>query len=716
MTLSRESIPEEASPASTLPAPPTLLVGREREAEAVGELLLRDGVRLVTLTGSGGVGKSRLALEVGARLAPSFEDGVRFVELASVTAPELVASTLAGVLGLRRSGRRPQIEDLKAHLRDRRLLLVLDNFEQVADAAPLVAELLVAAPDVEALVTSRTVLRLSGEHEFTVPPLSVPETGAALEGESLEHYDAMRLFVERARAAKVGFELTRENAWPVAEICRRLDGLPLAIELAAARVRLLPPRALLARLGSRLGLLRGGARDLPERQRTLRSTMAWSYGLLGEDEQMLFARLGVFSGGFDLQAAEAVCGPANDPWQNPDPVPDVVEALGWLVDQSLVWQEARGGEPRFGLLETIREYALERLWETAGWREAHDGHAAYYLSLAEAAEPELKDSGQLQWLERLETEHANLRAAMSRFVEQDRIEQAVRLGWELLLFWWFHGHVEEGSRWMEEILTKSGSLPPYPRARALSGAGVMAFARGDYARAQTLLEQSLPLHREVGDKPGIAVALEIPGFMATLLGEYGRAKEMLEESLALHRELGDDWNVAMVLNSLGWIPLRQGDHDWAARLFEEGLRVARRVGDRLSIRVLLYSLALSRQAQGDLTGATGLLEEGLVLSAEAGDDAQAAYSLQRLAALAGLQDDPERAAHLYGAAERLLEAAGGVPVYDYSLDRSEHERAVAGVRSRMEKAAFDEAWARGRAMGRGRAVEYALRKDDRALA
>jgi tetratricopeptide (TPR) repeat protein len=332
--------------------------------------------------------------------------------------------------------------------------------------------------------------------------------------------------------------------------------------------------------------------------------------------------------------------------------------------------------------------------------------------LAEAAEPELKGPGQLEWVERLKTEHDNLRAAMSRFVEQDWIEQAVRLGSGLWLFWWFHGYVEEGSRWMEEILTKSESLPPYPRARALSAAGWIAFARGDYARAEALFEQSLPLYREVGDKPGIAMALENPGHMATLRGEYGRAREMLEESLALYRELGDDWNVALGLNFLGWIPLRQGDHERAARLFEEGLRVARRVGDRLPIRVSLYNLALSRQAQGDLTGATGLLEEGLMVSAEAGDDASAAYCLEGLAELAGLQDDPERAACLYGAAETMFEAAGGVPVYAYARDRSDHERAMAGVRSRMEKAAFDEAWARGRAMGRGRAVEYALRKDD----
>ena len=585
---------------------------------------------------------------------------------------------------------------------------MLDNFEQVTEAAPLVAELLAAAPGVNAIVTSRTVLRLSGEHGFTVPPLSLPDVADARGVEDLERHAAVRLFVERARAVRPGFDLTEENARAVAEICRRLDGLPLAIELAAARVRLLPPKALLARLDSRLGFLTGGARDLPERQRTLRNTIDWSHGLLGEDERALFARLGVFSGGFDLQAAEDVCGSADDPSAASGRVPDVLEALGSLVDGSLVRPEERGGEPRFGMLETIREYALERLRETPDWREAHDRHADHYLSLAEAADPELRGPGQLEWLERLEAEHENLRAAMGRFVEGDRIEPAVDLGWALWLFWWFHGHVEEGSRLMEEVLSRSASLPPYPRARALSGAGVMAFARGDYVRAENLLEGSLALFREVGDKHGVAGALIIPGQMATFRGEHAHAKETLEESLGLYRELGDDWNVALLLNFLGVIPLSQGDTDRAARHFEEGLGVARRVGDRLPIRVSLYNLALTRRAKGDVTGARDLLEEGLSLSAEAGDEASVAYCLE---GLAGLEDDPGRAARLFGAAEALLEGVGGAPVYAYAPDRSHHDRMVATVRSRTDDLTFGDAWARGRDMGLGQAMEYALGKD-----
>ena len=709
----RNRVPDAAPPAGVLPTPPTPLVDREREVDAASELLLGGGARLVTLTGPGGIGKSRLALAVAARVGPRFADGARFVDLAPIRAPDLVAATIAGALGLRESGAQPSLDDVAAYLRGKRLLLVLDNFEQVAEAAPVVAALLAAAPGGQALVTSRATLRLSGEHEIIVPPLSLPDLPEAGAGRGAEALDivgrsaAVRLFVERARAANPDFALSEENAPAVAEICRRLDGLPLAIELAAARVRLLPPQALLARLGSRLGALTGGARDLPARQRTLRNAIAWSYDLLDEGDRALFVRLGVFAGGFDLQAADAVRGPDGDA-DGVEGAPDIVDALGALVDQSLVRQEERHGEPRFAMLETIREYALERLREGAGWREAHDQHAAYYLALAEAAEPALRGPAQLDWLERLEAEHDNLRDALSRFLEQDRIEEAVRLAWGLWLFWWFHGHVAEGGRWMDEILARGGALPPYPRARALSGAGVMAFARGDYARAEDLLDQSLRLFREVGDKPGIAGALIIPGQTATFRGEYARAEALLGESLTLYRELGDDWDVAILLNWLGMIPLAQGDYGRAAGLFEEGLGVARRVGDRLPIRVSLHNLALARQAQGDLTGAADLLEEGAALSDEAGDDASVAYFLEGLAGLAAQQGDPGRAARLFGAAEALLDAAGGVPVYAYAPDRSGHDQAVAGVRSHMDGAAFEDAWARGRAMGGARAVEYVL--------
>src|SRR5690349_18602437 len=372
-----EGAADEAPLAGAFPVPATPLVGREQETAAVEDLIVQEGVRLVTLTGPGGVGKSRLMVEAARRLGPGFADGARFVALASVSEAGLVAAAIAAGLGLNTSAG-PLIADLESYLRPRRLLLALDNFEQVTGAAPLLAELLGAAPGLVVLATSRTVLRLSGEHEFPVPPLPVPPAGPDRDPADLQRYASVSLFAERAHAVAPGFELTSANAGAVAEICRRLDGLPLAIELAAARVRLLPPQALASRLGQRFSVLTGGARDLPERQRTLRNTLGWSYGLLSASEQALFARLGVFAGPFSLPAAEAVCAPDEGQASRPG---QVVDTLGSLVESSLVRAETRGGEPRFSLLETIREYALERLADGGDWVQAHDRHAAYYQAL-----------------------------------------------------------------------------------------------------------------------------------------------------------------------------------------------------------------------------------------------------------------------------------------------------------------------------------------------
>ncbi len=414
MAQPRDDAAGEAALAGALPVPATPLLGREQEAAAVEDLIVREAVRLVTLTGPGGVGKSRLMVEAARRLGPGFADGARFVDLAAVSAADLVAATIAAGLGLNTSAGR-LITDLESYLRARRLLLALDNFEQVLDAAPLLAELLAAAAGLVVLVTSRTVLLLRGEHEFLVPPLPIPPAAADADPAGLLGYASVGLFVERAHAADPGFELTDRNAAAVAEICRRLDGLPLAIELAAARVRLLPPRALLARLDQRFSLLTGGARDLPERQRTLRNTLDWSFGLLSPGEQELFGRLGVFAGSFGLPAAEAV---------EDEPVMDTLSAL---VDCSLVRAQTGSGEPRFALLETIREYALDRLREGGDWTGAHDRHAGYFVGRAEPGDAELTGPGQLPWLDRLETEHDNLLAVMSWLVDHGPLEQAVHL-------------------------------------------------------------------------------------------------------------------------------------------------------------------------------------------------------------------------------------------------------------------------------------------------
>jgi predicted ATPase len=702
-----------ASLAGAVPVPATPLVGRDDDVAAVGDLVRAEGVRLVTLTGPGGVGKSRLAVEVAQRVGPGFEDGVRFVELGSVRAAGLVMAAIAAALGLNTSGG-ALITDLKSYLRARRLVLVLDNFEQVMGAAPLVAELLGAAPGVVALVTSRMVLRLSGEHEFPVPPLPVPPIGAGGDAAEVQRCASVRLFVQRAQAASAGFELTSGNAAAVAEICRRLDGLPLAIELAAARVRLLPPQALLARLDDRMGLLTGGARDLPERQRTLRNTLDWSFDLLSAGEQALFARLGVFAGTFDLPAAEAVgaAGPAD-----PGRAGHVMDTLGSLVDSSLVRPQMRDGEPRFGLLETIREYALERLRDGADWREAHDRHAAYFRALAEPAPAELQGPGQLAWLDRLETEHGNLGAAMAWLVEQDQFERAIHLSWATWRFWWLHGHVEELA--FGDIAAKSEHLPPQQRALALSGAGFGLFARGDQATAQPLLEQSLPLYRQAGDMLGAATTAGMLGHLLALQHQDARASELLEQALAPLREAGNDrlagperlqhlLDVALVCNFLGQIRLSQGDHDRAAQLFTEALDAARRAQDRFTILVSLYDLALSSQAQGDLTGTAERLQEGVSQSAEAGDEPSVAYYLEALATVAMRQDNLERAVRLLAAAGALLQAKGSGWLHALVPRAAHDDDLLAALRSRMGDAAFERAWTRGQSLGGSRAVEYAL--------
>ncbi|HEY2125561.1 MAG TPA: DUF4062 domain-containing protein, partial [Streptosporangiaceae bacterium] len=451
---------QEAALAGALPVPATPLVDREEDTAAVVDLVSRQGARLIAFTGPGGVGKSRLAVQVAGQLSPGFRDGARFVDLASVPDPELVPGAIAAALGLSTPGGRP-VTHLKSYLRRRQILLLLDNFEQVSGAAPLIAELLSAAPGLVVLFTSRTVLKLRGEQEFPVAPLPVPPDGPVGNPGRLQHYPSVRLFLERARAADPGFTLSSGNAQAVGQICRRLDGLPLAIELAAARVRLLPPRALLARLSDRVDVLSGGAPDLPERQRTLKNTLDWSFSLLSADEQALFARLGVFAGSFSLPAAEAVCHAARH----------VMDTLGSLVDSSLVRMETRDDEPRFRLLETVREYALERLRDSADWADAHDRHAAYFLARARPAEAELSGPEQLAWVDRLEARHDNLRAALSWLVDTGQLDRAVQLIWATWQFWWLRGHIGELTPYLEKILANGDDLAPHQRGRTMGAAG-----------------------------------------------------------------------------------------------------------------------------------------------------------------------------------------------------------------------------------------------------
>ena len=488
---------------NNLPAQPTPLVGRERELREVAGLLRREAVRLLTLTGAGGRGKTCLGFQAAAELLDEFEDGAFFVPLVTITDPELVASAIAGPLGLIESADQPLAESLEDHLKAKELLLVLDNFEQVVEAAPLVGELLATCPRLKVLATSRTVLRVYGEREYPVPPLALPDPRRPPPVEALAEYEAVRLFIQRAQAAKVGFEVTNENAPAVAEICVRLDGLPLAIELAAARVKLLPPEKMLDRLGSRLKLLGGGARNLPERQRTLRGAIDWSHALLGEEERTLFARMAVFVGGCTLESAEEICDAEGDLGM------DVLEGVGSLVDKSLLRQEEdTEGEPRFVMLETIREYASEKLEESGEAGELRRLHAEHFLTLAGEAEPELTGPEQLAYFRRLETEHGNIRAALSWSLEEGGdTELGLRLAGAIHVFWVYRGHLA-------------------------------ALGQGDHARATALFAEALALFRKLGDPLGIAECLEGLAGVAGARGEGERAARLYGAADSLRESIG----------------------------------------------------------------------------------------------------------------------------------------------------------------------------------
>jgi len=566
---------------NNLPAQPTPLVGRERELREVCGLLSEKEVRLLTLTGPGGIGKTRLGLQVAAELLNEFEDGVFFVALAPITDPALVASAIAEALGVVEAGDQPLEEGLKGYLHGKELLLLLDNFEQVLGGAPLVGELLSACPKLKVLATSRSVLKVYGEQEYPVPPLELPRPGGLLPIDRLSQYEAVRLFIERAKAAKPDFSVTDENAPAVAEICMRLDGLPLAIELAAARIKLLTPSAMLQRLGSRLKLLGGGSRDLPERQRTLRGTIEWSFALLEEGEQVLFARLAVFSGGRTLEAIEAVCDAEGD-------LPmDALEGVSSLLDKSLLRQEeGPEGEPRFVMLETIHEYARERLEASGEAEETSRLHAEYFLALAEAAEPELSGADQLACLERLEAEHDNMRAALTWSLEKEP-ETALRLAVALARFWEMRARFLEGSRWLEAALRQSDRADFGTRAKLLSQAGTFAFYRTDFEHAIVLHGETLELYRQVGDDNGVAFALMCLGAQHMEKGDHERAAPFLEEALALSRRIGDKRNTAGTLHNLGEVERQRGNYERAKALGTESIGLWREIKDDYNLSMVV---------------------------------------------------------------------------------------------------------------------------------
>ncbi len=612
-----------------LPAQLTPLIGREQEVEAMCALVRRTGVRLVTLTGTGGVGKTRLGLQVATDLLDDFADGVCFVPLAPINDPGLVVPAIAQALGIKEAGEQPLPELLQASLRDKRLLLLLDNFEQVVEAAAWLSDLLASCPHLKMLVTSRAVLHIHGEHEFPVPPLALPDLTDLPESEPLTQYAAVTLFLERAQAARPDFELTPTNTRAIAEICVRLDGLPLAIELAAARIKLLPPQALLTRLEHRLQVLTSGARDVPARQQTLRNLLAWSYDLLDGEEQRLFRRLSVFVGGCTLEAVEGLYRSLGD-------MPAyVLDGVASLMDKSLLRQtEQEGEEPRLLMLETIREYGLEALAASEELESIRRAHVHYYLSLAEDAEIEIGGPKQAAWLGRLEREHDNLRVALSWSLEQAgnreamegeyNMQLALRLGGALQRFWVVHGHISEGRNFLERALAirvplASTHIEASVHAKALIVAAYLAFIQSDYERAEPVFKASLALYRELDDQPGRAFALSMLGSVAWTQGNMAAARTMTEEALAISRQVDDMERIASSLFILGLISSSQGEYARACALFEESVATYRATGNKRGVAHSLSQLAqVLFVSQADQARVSPLLEECLALSQEVG--------------------------------------------------------------------------------------------------
>jgi len=739
-------------PVHNLPAPMTTFVGRRRQLAEVRQTLARPEVRLLTLSGPGGTGKTRLGLEVAREVLDEFPDGVFFVPLASLRDPSLVLPTVAQTLGLREAAGQSVAEQLADHLRDKHLLLVLDNVEQVTAAAPGVAGLLAGAPRLKVLATSRALLHIYGEHDYPVPPLSSPDLRDLPPLERLAECEAVQLFVQRAQAPRAGFALDAGSARAVAEICAGVDGLPLAIELAAARARLLPLSRIQAGLRNRLGLLAGGPRDLPARQQSLRAAIDWSYDLLDAGQQRLFRRLAVFVGGATLEAAEAVCGAA-DGLERPAEVLDTLEAL---ADQSLIQASLRQtggarqaevhGEPRFSMLETIREYAVERLESDAGGEASamRRRHAGHFLSFVLEAERNLLANEEpVAWLERLDGEHDNLRAALewclgSSGAEPRDQETGVQLAAAASYFWLFRGHLNEGRRWLALAVDRALAQGP-SRAKILTRAGLFAWQQGDYTQAEPPLVEGATLWRELGDSPGLAEAVHMLGHLRLDQRLHAEARELLQESLDLYQELGNTLQVltltddlallayhqgefaaararfetslaihrrqentegmATTLNRLGELARLRGDYDRAAALLKESLPLCRELGVILEAASVLKNLGHVAQARGEGDLARALFAESLSVQKEQGNKQGIAECLAGLAAVAR---PPERAARLFAATEALLDVVG-VPLSP--ADRADWERDVAAVRAQLDPAAFASAWLEGRAMAAGATAE-----------
>lgn len=674
----------------------TRFIGRKYEIELIKRLL--NTAHLLTLLGPPGTGKTRLALQIAWQMADTFQQSVYFVSLAPISDPALVMNNIANALGVKEVPSEPLIDTLKHILRESHMLLILDNFEHLLSAATQISELLSAAPHVKVLATSREPLHLYGEQEYAVPPLRLPDP-EHLDPQALAECESTALFTQQARAVRSDFELTAENAMDVAKICVRLDGLPLAIELAAARIRLLTPQTLLVRLTSRLATLTGGAYDLPARQQTLHNTIEWSYNLLNEGEKMLFARLAVFQGGCSLEAIETVC--------SKDLPIDVFDGLESLVNKSLMQQkELPGGESRFIMLETLHEYAWERLRANREVQTMHRRYAEYFVQLAERAEPELRQAQQWYWFRQLETEYENMRTVLTRSIDDGDRTLGVRLAGSLCLFWFACGYHTEGRQWTQQLLDQLDAVPTMYHSKLLITAGHMAWLY-DLEAAKQYFDRALQIARELGDKINTAWSLIFMGY--AMISNMEAAVAVTEEGLALFRELHHKPGVAQALNIIGEIASFWVDDDRARQAYEECLVVSQETGETRRIRFIVGNFTFLAQHVGDYERARELAVQGLRLALEMENKLDIADSLAVLAGVIGATGQPERAARLLGVWEATLEHLGAT---SQPADKPEHDRNIGAVCAQLDPQVFEAAWVEGRAMSLEQAVASTLERSD----
>ncbi len=682
---------------NNLPRQLTSFIRRDREMAEIKQLL--SATCLLTLTGAGGSGKTRLALQVGADLLELYADGVWFVDLAGLAEPVLVPQAVASALSVHEQPGRALTETLVDSLRPKSLLLLLDNCEHLlATCAHLNDALLRACPNLRILATSREALGIAGETLYLVPTLPVPNPERLPPLQNLVQYGAVQLFTERARAVLPTFRVTPQNAKPVVQICYQLDGIPLAIELAAVRVKMLAVEQIVLRLDDRFRLLRGGGRTALPRQQTLRATMDWSYDLLLKRERTLLGRVSVFAGGWTLEAVEAVCS------GNGVESPDILDLLTQLVDKSLVVVEMKEGETRYRLLETVRQYGRDRLLELKESEGIQGRHLDYFLRLAEEVEPKLEGAEQAIWLDRLGAEHDNLREALA-WSMQGAPERGVRLAGALGRFWLIRGHFTEGRGWLKEALGRGTGESGALRAKAFNWAGSMAVRQVDYTAARLFHGKSLAIYRELGDKRGIADSLGALGALSMNAADHASACAFFEESLTIYRQLGNKRGIVNTLNSLGHETWHQGDHASARRFLEEAVVLAREYGQRRLDVFALYSLGLVACDQHNYMEAHALYEEGLGRAKELGEVWIGTFLVEAFAALIAGEGQYVQAARLLGAAEAHRIAKGTPLPFAH---RSDYDRPVATIRAGLKEEAFAAAWAEGRAMTLEQAIDYAL--------